>query len=96
MKKSVCIILIVFMLFILLAGCDDSTYSVGIGSTNYTGVHIADLAGNVRDVPVRVWYDSSVGIRIETDDCVILYLSEGTYIMYSGSCPICERSWRPR
>lgn len=76
MKRSACIILIVLMLFILLTGCDDSTFSAGIGSTNYTGVHIADLAGNVRDVPVRVWYESSVGIRIETDDGVILYLSE--------------------
>ena len=38
-----------------------------------------------------MWYDNSKGIEVLTSECGSLFLSEGTYIMYSDTCPLCSK-----
>ena len=62
-----------------------------VGSNTFEKVHIADHAGNCKDITVETWYNRSHGIKLETKECGNMFLSEGTYILYNGKCPLCGK-----
>ena len=79
------------MLVFALTGCGAVNGNMSIVPDNYTydGVHI--ISGNsFRDCTVLTWYETSKeGIEVDTKEYGSLFLSAGTYILYSDECPIC-------
>jgi hypothetical protein len=72
-----------------LASCGNKDY--GWGNYSFTKVHILDGgATSGRCVAIVSWHDDDVGIEVRTVDFGTLYLSEGTYILIEGKCPICD------
>ncbi len=90
MKKVICIIVIISLLFVL-TGCGN--HSIGLGNFSYEGVHCADSCGNIRDLTIISWHNDDVGIEVDTKECGSLFLSEGTYTLYEciGKCPFCNK-----
>lgn len=87
MKKLVAIVLITILAAACFTGC---TEGLGPGKFNFKGVHIITSDGDAC-LAITKWYESEVGIEVKTKDCGALWLSEGTYILYEDTCPICGR-----
>lgn len=86
MKKIICVA-VMFILVVLTTSCGN--YSIGPGSYAFEKVHISDHAGNCRDATVEKWYENDTGIELKTKEYGSMFLSEGTYILYNGTCPLC-------
>lgn len=88
MKK----ILTVFMILAALVFCT-ACGNRGHSAGNYTfnGVHCADFSGNTKDLTVLKWYENSPGIEVKTAEVGTVFFSEGTYILYEETCPICGK-----
>ena len=88
MKKIICTVSFI-LLALLLSACGN--HSIGLGSYTFEKVHIADHAGNCQDAIVEKWYENDTGIELKTREYGSMFLSEGTYILYNGKCPICGK-----
>ena len=86
MKKFIAIILTV-LLMAALVGCGN--HSIGMGKFTFRGVHVSDGSGHARDLTVINWHDNDVGIEVKTEEAGSLFLSEGTYVLYEDTCPLC-------
>lgn len=85
MRKILCLILIVIC-FIFSVGCN---MSLGIGNYNFTKVHFS--VGNSDGCEeISSWHDNELGCEVKLKSGNSLYLSEGTYILIEGECPICS------
>ena len=87
MKKIICLIFVMIMLFSLCA-CGNESWSVG--NYTYKHVHISDSVDGYC-ATVKSWHDNEMGIELHTEEFDDIYLSEGTYILFSdaNSCPYC-------
>lgn len=88
MKKLLAITLVIIM---TLSLCACGNMSMGLGTYDFTHIHFSDsLEGHCVDI--SKWYDDSTGVEILTVDGGSIFLSEGTYIMFSDSdcCPFCD------
>lgn len=88
MKKLFAFLLILALLF-CLSGCGNM--SIGFGNFEFNHIHVCDYSGKCVDLTVEKWYDDSEGVEVFTSECGSLFLSEGTYIMYSDTCPLCSK-----
>lgn len=86
MKKVLAILLAVIILM-LCCGCN---MSMGLGSYTFEKVHICDFSGHYMDATVDKWHDNETGIEIQTKEYGSIFLSEGTYVLFSGECPLCN------
>ena len=86
MKKIVAMILVLATMIGLLTGCN---MSMGLGSLTFKKVHI-DTYHYSGCFTIEKWYDSDNGIEVKTEECGSLFLSEGTYILICGDCPMCD------
>lgn len=89
MKKIISIFLFVAMI-LLLTSCNRSF----IGTYNFTHVHICDNAGHTADYPIESWTedgDGAPGIEVKIEGYGSMWLSEGTYILYTDKCPLCDK-----
>lgn len=90
MKKIICIVLAIVVMF-ALCGCGNS--SIGFGNYNFKVIHICDNSGTCRDYEICKWYQNSEGtpgVEVLLTDGNSLFCSEGTYILASDHCPICK------
>lgn len=87
MKRFACVIVCVLILAGLI-GCGNMSF--GPGNFNFTGVHCADLSGNVQDLKIIKWHNDETGIEVLTEEAGSLFISEGLYILFEKQCPLCE------
>ena len=86
MKKFLKIFAVLFTCF-GLTSCGNM--DIGFGNFNFTGAHIFNTS---TDYTVKQWNESKVGVEVKLEDDNVLFLSEGTYMLYSDHCPICSAS----
>ena len=86
MKKIVILVMLLIML-LALCGCGNKLY--GPGNYNFDKIHIFD-DGNSKCIDIDGWYDGDEGIEVKKADGDGLFLSEGTYMLVEGKCPICD------
>ena len=89
MKKIIFFMLIVIISFTILCSCNRSMF----GTYNFTHVHICDNAGHTADYAIKSWTEQSEtpGVEVKIEGYGSMWLSEGTYILYTDKCPICDR-----
>ena len=85
--KRFCLILAIICLASAICGCGNM--SLGLGNYSYDKIHI-DTHHYSGCLCVEKWYDNSTGIEVLTKEYGSVYLSEGTYFLISGDCPLCE------
>lgn len=88
MKRIISIILVCTILICLLCSCN-----MGLGMGNYTFEHIHfSNAVEGHCATVEKWYDNETGIEVSTTEYGSLYLSEGSYALFSSAdkCPYCK------
>ena len=85
--KKICLFLILVIAVLALGSCGN--YSVGFGNYNYTKIHI-DTHHFSGCYTVEKWYESDSGIEVKTAELGSIFASEGTYILVSDKCPICD------
>lgn len=88
MKKIIATLLIICAAIGL---CACGNMSMGFGTYDFSHVHFSDnLEGHCASV--EVWYDDSTGIEVLTKEHGSIFLSEGTYILFSTAeqCPYCN------
>ena len=86
MKKVLAIVLAVIIMM-LCCGCN---MGMGFGNFTFEKVHICDFSGHYMDATIEKWYDSESGIEVQTKEYGSMFLSEGTYVLYSDKCPLCN------
>lgn len=88
MKKVVCFLLVLMLVFTLTA-CGNENW--GFGNYTYTHVHISD--GNAGYcATVDSWHDNEIGCELHTIEFGDMYCSEGTYFLFekASKCPYCN------
>ena len=85
--KKICLSLILAITTLILASCGN--YSMGFGNYTYTRIHI-DTYHFSGCYTVEKWYESDSGIEVKTEELGSIFASEGTYILVSDKCPICD------
>ena len=91
MKKFSTVIIIVIILVFIITSCTSCNVNIGPGSYTFTKVHIADFAGNANHATLNSWKNDDVGIEVNTKEYGSIFLSEGTYILYNNTCPVCGK-----
>lgn len=85
MKKLKAVVL--GLMTLVLCSCNQG---IGWGQLKFEKVHIS-IGDTSKCVEITSWYDSEgAGIEVKTKDYGSLFLSEGTYILVSDKCPICD------
>ena len=87
MKKALVIVLVLAMMF-ALAGCGNQ--NLLWGNFTYEHVHISDaIEGHCFDL--AQWNEDATGIELKLDNGSTIFLSEGTYMLFSHKmmCPYC-------
>ena len=84
--KKIIAILMVLGLVVSLCSCN---MGLGLGNFSYRKAHI-DTHNYSGCVEIEKWYDNETGIEVKTKEGGSVFLSEGTYILVSGKCPICD------
>ena len=87
MKKALVIVLVLAMM-LALAGCGNQ--NLLWGNFTYEHVHISDtIEGYCFDL--EQWNEDATGIELKIEGGSTVFLSEGTYMMFSDSsvCPYC-------
>lgn len=92
MKKIITSILAILMVILLLTVATGCNRSLGFGNYNFKKIHIFTHDGNDLCLTIEKWYEHDIGIEVKTKECGALWLSEGTYMLCSGECPICEKN----
>lgn len=93
-------IIVTIIIAYIFTGCSNLDFSldnpfgnqgiIGWGNYAYSGVHYCG-GGTVRDIPLISWRDNEGnGIEVKTSDSNVLWMSEGTYVLYKDYCPICN------
>lgn len=94
MKKIITMIVMTALMVSVLSGCGNM--SPGFGNFQFSNIHF-QIHDKCADAYVEKWYDYAEGVEVLTREYGSLFLSEGTYIMYNGVCPLCEgaqNGWR--
>ena len=88
MKKIICFWIALSILTLGLCACGNESW--GVGNYTYEHVHISDSVDGYC-ATVKSWHDNEMGIELHTEEFDDIYLSEGTYILFSdaNSCPYC-------
>lgn len=90
MKTKIAIFLVSFAVSVLcFTGCGNM--SLGLGNFTFTHIHFSDaIEGHC--ATIEKWYDSETGIEVKTTEYGSMYLSEGSYILFTGGdkCPYCH------
>jgi hypothetical protein len=74
---------------VLMSGCGN--HSLGPGNYTFKHIHLTDsVKGHC--ATVESWRDDDVGIEVKTKEYGPMFLSEGSYILFSdgGKCPYCK------
>lgn len=87
MKKIILVVMLIIVV-VALSACNEDPF----GTYAFYKVHICDFAGHCKDLDIISWTDSETGIEVKSKEYGSLFLSEGTYILYSDKCPICSNS----
>lgn len=85
MKKCLLVILM-FLTVLSLTGCGNQ--SLGFGNFTYKHVHCT-LTNEC--YTIEKWYDSELGMEVDTVEYGSIYFSEGTYILFEDECPVCGK-----
>ena len=85
--KKIIVIILALITVLTLTSCNMGA----VGSYTFTDIHICDFGGNACHAKIIKWYDGEEGIEVSTEEFGQLFLSEGTYILFNGTCPICEK-----
>ena len=86
--KKVLVIVLVLAMMLALAGCGNQ--NLLWGNFTYEHVHISDaISGHCFDL--EQWNEDATGIELKIEGGSTVFLSEGTYMMFSDSsvCPYC-------
>lgn len=88
MKKIVCLLI---SIAIILTLCSCGNWNL-IGEYNYTHVYVETYKTEGRCYSIETWTDSESGIEVKTKSNGSMFLSEGTYILFSDAdgCPYCD------
>lgn len=89
MIKRITLIIAALALTLGLTGCGNMSY--GPGAYTFKHIHFSDTIDNYCGT-VEKWYDNETGIEVKTKEYGSMYLSEGSYIMFSDGdkCPYCN------
>ena len=87
MKKL--LLILVLVLSTVFVGCGNM--NIGFGNYTFVGVHI-ETYHNTACYSVETWTDAETGIEVKTKEVGTIFLSEGTYILYETTCPICSQN----
>lgn len=87
--KKIVVSLIACLVIALFSACGNM--SIGPGNYQFEGLHFADHAGNTRDFTILKWYEGGQGIEVQTEEAGSMFFSEGTYILYEDTCPVCGK-----
>lgn len=88
MRKILCLLTVIAMIMIL---CSCGNWDL-IGEYTYTHVYVETYKSEGHCYKIKTWTDSSQGIEVLTEENGSMFLSEGTYILFSDadSCPYCK------
>lgn len=75
------------ILFCLLGLTSCGNVDIGFGNFSFNGIHV--FFAN-KDYELVSWRDTKLGVEVKLLDDNVLFLSEGTYMLYSNYCPICN------
>lgn len=87
MKRIITFIAVIIFIILMITSCGN--HSIGLGSYTFEKVHICDHFGNYNHATIEKWYENDTGIELNTKEYGSMFLSEGTYILYNGRCPVC-------
>ena len=79
--------ILIFASIFTFAGCNEA---MGFGTFNFDRAHIS-VGGVDACVEVESWHDNEIGCELRLVNGTSIYLSEGTYILIDGECPICKK-----
>ena len=79
------------MLTVCLVFVSCGNMNLGFGNYTFNGVHI-ETYHNTACYSVETWTNAETGIEVKTKEAGTLFLSEGTYILYENTCPICSKT----
>ena len=90
MKTKIAIFLVSFAVSVLyFTGCGNM--SLGLGNFTFTHIHFSDaIEGHC--ATIEKWYDNETGIEVKTTEYGSMYLSEGSYTLFTdgSKCPYCH------
>ena len=92
MKRIFAVVIAVLLILgtmFCLTGCGNM--SMGPGNYTFTHVHFSDATEGYCGT-VEKWYDNETGVEATTKEYGSMFLSEGSYIMFSDQdkCPYCQ------
>ena len=93
MKKLIAFILVfILILAFFVMTLSSCNMGIGLGKFTFNGVHLTTYKGESACLKVEKWYDDEEGIEIKTENYGTIFASEGTYILFEDTCPICGSS----
>ena len=84
-------VIVITAILLGLTGCGNKDFW-GVGHFTFRKIHIINPDGEDICLTVKQWTESEIVIEVDTEEYGPLFLSEGTYIMVSDVCPICEHN----
>ena len=89
MKKIIIVVALVAIILTTAAimGCN---MNPGLGTYSFKKVHILAHNGEEKCFEISSWRDTEIGCEVKLKNGGSLWLSEGTYILVSDKCPICD------
>ena len=86
--KKVIVIMLIFVMTLALTACGNQ--NLLWGNFTYKHVHISDAIDGYC-FNIEQWNEDDTGIELKLEDGSTIFLSEGTYMMFSDSdaCPYC-------
>lgn len=87
MKKLAFVLLVIVLIGTLFGLCSCNKKLLDFEYDQYTHIHYIPTN---KDIKIKKWTDMEVGIKVEFMDGSIAYFSEGTYILFKGTCPVHE------
>jgi len=89
MKKLIAaaLVAIILTMAVIMTGCNRN---IGLGTYSFKKVHILTHNGEEKCFEISSWREAEIGCEVKLKNGGSLWLSEGTYILVSDKCPICD------
>ena len=86
MTIFVAVLFLIAVIVVPLTSCNMGI----VGNYSFNKVHIFINDGEDACLDITSWYDNETGCEVKCSDGSAIFLSEGTYALIEGECPICN------